>query len=122
MDAVAVDTGPGRYTGLRAGIATAQGIAAAIGAPLITVSSLSVLALRAATGRRRIWPVIDVRRGQIATQPFHPVPGGVVADGDPEMVTPEELRGLLEADPSRHAGGRATGSRSPTPSSVACTA
>ncbi len=100
VDAVAVDTGPGRYTGLRAGIATAQGIAAAIGAPLITVSSLSVLALRAATGRRRIWPVIDVRRGQIATQPFHPVPGGVVADGDPEMVTPEELRGLLEADPA----------------------
>ncbi len=100
VDAVAVDTGPGRYTGLRAGIATAQGIAAAIGAPLVTVSSLSVLALRAATGRRRIWPVIDVRRGQIATQPFHPVPGGVVADGDPEVMAAEELRGLLEADPS----------------------
>lgn len=99
VDAVAVDTGPGRYTGLRAGIATAQGIAAAVGAPMVTVSSLSVLALRAATGRRRIWPVIDVRRGEIATQPFHPVPGGVVADGPPEVMAAEELRGLLQADP-----------------------
>jgi tRNA threonylcarbamoyladenosine biosynthesis protein TsaB len=100
VDAIVVDTGPGRYTGLRAGIATAQGIAAAIGAPLVTVSSLSVLALRAATGRRRIWPVIDVRRGQIATQPFRPVPGGVVADGVAEVMAVEELRGLLEADPA----------------------
>ena len=98
IDAVAVDIGPGRYTGLRAGIATAQGVAAAIGAPLITVSSLALLALRAATGRRRIWPVIDVRRGLIATQPYNPVPGGVVADGGPEVMTPEDLRGVLEAD------------------------
>lgn len=97
---VAVDVGPGRYTGLRAGIATAQGIAAAIGAPLVTVGSLSVLALRAATGRRRIWPVVDVRRGQIAAQPFQPVPGGVVADGAPEVMSADELRGPLEADPA----------------------
>lgn len=99
IDAVAVDIGPGRYTGLRAGIATAQGIAAAVGAPMITVSSLVVLALRAATGRRRIRPIIDVRRGQIATQPFQPVPGGVVSDGHPEMMSPDDLRGLLEVDP-----------------------
>ena len=99
IDAVTVDIGPGRYTGLRAGISSAQGIAAAIGAPLITVSSLTVLALRAATGRRRIWPVVDVRRGQIATQPFQPVPGGVVSAGSPEVVSPDDLRGLLDADP-----------------------
>ncbi len=99
LDLVAIDIGPGPYTGLRAGIATAQAVAAAVGVPVVTASSLTVLALRAATGHRRIWPVVDVRRGQIATAPYRPVPGGVVPDGSRELCTPEEFRGLLEADP-----------------------
>ena len=42
VDVVAVDIGPGPYTGLRAGIATAQAFAAAVGAQMVTVSSLTV--------------------------------------------------------------------------------
>ena len=99
LDLVVVDVGPGPFTGLRAGIATAQAIAAAVGVPIVTVGALTAIALRAATGRRRIRPVIDVRRGQIATAPFRPVPGGVVADGPPELATPEEFRAMIDADP-----------------------
>ncbi len=98
LDAVAVDVGPGPYTGLRAGIATAQAVAAAVGAPVIPASSLTVLALRAATGRRRIWSLVDVRRGQIAAAPFTPVPGGVVPDGPRELLSPEEFHAILDAD------------------------
>ena len=98
LDLVAVDVGPGPYTGMRVGIATAQAIAAAVGVPVVTASSLTVLALRAATGRRRIWPVVDVRRGQIAIAPYRPVPGGVIPDGSRELVTPEEFQALLDAD------------------------
>lgn len=98
LDLVAVDVGPGPYTGLRAGIATAEAVAAAVGVPIVTASSLTVLALRAATGRRRIWPIIDVRRGQIATAAFRPVPGGVMPDGPRELVSPEEFHALLDAD------------------------
>ncbi|HSF87162.1 MAG TPA: tRNA (adenosine(37)-N6)-threonylcarbamoyltransferase complex dimerization subunit type 1 TsaB [Acidimicrobiia bacterium] len=98
LDLVAVDVGPGPYTGLRAGIATAQAVAAAVGVPVVTASSLTVLALRAATGRRTIWPVVDVRRGQIATAPYRPVPGGVVPDGPRELCSAKDLHGLLEAD------------------------
>ncbi|MBT8211592.1 MAG: tRNA (adenosine(37)-N6)-threonylcarbamoyltransferase complex dimerization subunit type 1 TsaB [Acidimicrobiia bacterium] len=97
VDVVAVDIGPGPFTGLRAGISTAQAIAAAIGAPIVTVGSLTALALRAATGRRRIWPVVDVRRGQVATCPYRPVPGGVVRDGMPEVVGPDEFAALVDA-------------------------
>ncbi len=100
LDGVAVDIGPGAYTGLRAGIAAAQGVAAAVGVPVVTASSLTVLALRAATGRRRIWPIVDVRRGEVATAPFRPVPGGVAPDGPPELVAHEEVAGLLQADSS----------------------
>jgi tRNA threonylcarbamoyladenosine biosynthesis protein TsaB len=98
IDVIAVDIGPGLYTGIRAGISTAQAIAAAIGAPLVTISSLTTLAVRAATGRRRIWPVVDIRRGQYATRPFQPVPGGVAPDGTAEVVTPEGLHNLLESE------------------------
>jgi tRNA threonylcarbamoyladenosine biosynthesis protein TsaB len=100
IDLVAVDVGPGGYTGIRAGISAAQGIAAAVGVPVVTVSSLTVLALRATTGHRRIWPVIDVRRGQVATAPYRPVPGGVVPDGSAEVVSPDRFRALIESDPS----------------------
>ena len=95
---IAVDIGPGPFTGLRAGIATAQAIAAAVGVPIVTVGSLTTLALRASTGRRRIWPIVDVRRGQIATAPYRPVPGGVVADGAPEVVTSDEFAAMLAAE------------------------
>lgn len=99
LDVVAVDIGPGPYSGIRAGIAAAQAIAASIGVPIVTVGSLTMLAWRAATGRRRIWPVVDVRRGEIATRPYMPVPGGVVPDGEPEIVTPDEFKGMIAADP-----------------------
>ncbi len=98
IDVVVVDVGPGLFTGIRAGVATAQGIAAAVGVPIIAVTSLDALALRAATGRRRIWPVVDARRGQVAVASYRPVPGGVVKDDPPELVAPEEFRALLQTD------------------------
>lgn len=100
VDVVAVDIGPGPYTGLRSGIATAEAFAAAVGAQMVTVSSLTVIALRAATGRRRIWPVVDMRRGQFAVAPFRPLPGGVAPDGAPEVIKPDDFRALLEAEGS----------------------
>ncbi len=97
LDAVVVDVGPGLFTGIRAGLATAQGVAAATGAQLLGLSSLDALAFRASTGRRIIWPVVDVRRGEVATAPYRPVPGGVIKDGVPEVVSPKGLTGLLDS-------------------------
>lgn len=98
IDIVAVDVGPGPYTGLRAGIATAQAFAAAVGARMVTTSSLTVIALRAATGRRQIWPVVDMRRGQVAVGPFSPLPGGVAPEGSPEVMRPRDFKALLESE------------------------
>ena len=98
IDAVAVDVGPGPFTGIRAGIATAQAFAAGVGAPIVAVSSLTVQALRAATGHRRIWSVVDVRRGQVAAAPYRPLPGGVAPDGPAEVLGAEEFRAILDTD------------------------
>lgn len=99
IDAVVVDVGPGLYTGLRVGLATAQALAGAVGVPLAPAVSLDAIAYRAATGHRHIWSLVDVRRGEVAVASYRPVPGGVVKDGPAQVVTPEVFRAMLESDP-----------------------
>lgn len=95
LDAVAVDVGPGLYTGIRVGVATAQGLAAAFGIPIIPAVSVDALALEAKTGHRSIWTVVDARRGEFAVARYRPVPGGVVRESLTELMTAEEFRATL---------------------------
>lgn len=67
VDRIAVGTGPGTFTGLRIGIATAQALAQATGTPLVGVSTLmslehAALAMPSAPGA--VLAVIDARRGE----------------------------------------------------------
>ena len=97
LDAVVVDIGPGLYTGIRVGLATAQGLAAAFGIPVIPAASVDAVALEARTGHRMIWAIVDVRRGEFAVARYRPVPGGVVKQGSTELVKPEVLKASLES-------------------------
>jgi tRNA threonylcarbamoyladenosine biosynthesis protein TsaB len=97
LDAVVVDIGPGLYTGIRVGLATAQGLGAAFGIPIVPVSSVDAIALEARTGHRLIWAVVDVRRGEVAVARYRPVPGGVVKEGSTELLAPEVLMDMINA-------------------------
>lgn len=97
LDAVVVDVGPGLYTGIRVGVATAQGLAAAFGIPIIPVVSVDALALEARTGHRMIWALVDARRGEFAVARYRPVPGGVVRESATELLDSEELRATLQS-------------------------
>jgi tRNA threonylcarbamoyladenosine biosynthesis protein TsaB len=66
LDAVAVTIGPGSYTGLRVGLASAKGICYALNIPLITVSTLKVMASAAINTRADLLcPMIDARRMEV---------------------------------------------------------
>ncbi len=72
IDRVVIDRGPGLFTGLRVGIATAIGFSQALGCELVGVTSLEMLADGAFDGgvRGRLVACVDGRRGEIFVQTF----------------------------------------------------
>ena len=65
IDVVAVDIGPGLFTGMRVGIASAKTIAQVLDVPIIGVSSLEILARSVPTTQRVVVATIDARRGEL---------------------------------------------------------
>ncbi|HVX16586.1 MAG TPA: tRNA (adenosine(37)-N6)-threonylcarbamoyltransferase complex dimerization subunit type 1 TsaB [Acidimicrobiales bacterium] len=102
IGAVAVDVGPGLFTGLRVGIASAKAIAFALRVPMIGVSSLDLLAFPARLTPRRIVAVIDARRGELFYAFYVAVPGGVQRLSEPVVGTPQDLVSELWATGEEH--------------------
>lgn len=73
LDAVAVSIGPGSYTGLRIGLSLAKGLCFGLGIPLIAVSTLKILAVKAMfrsfdyEGDEILVPMVDARRMEVYT-------------------------------------------------------
>lgn len=95
LDRVAVGIGPGSFTGLRVGLALAQGIALGLGIPVVGVGSLRAMADAVPADREghRV-PLLDARRGELFAAVY-------TAGGDelapPFVLARDEARSVLEA-------------------------
>lgn len=67
IDAIAVSGGPGSFTGLRIGAASAKGLGLALDLPLIHVPTLDAMALNIYSTNDIIVPIMDARRDQVYT-------------------------------------------------------
>ena len=67
IDAIAVAAGPGSFTGLRIGSATAKGLGLALKKPLVEIPTVDALAYNLYDARALICPIMDARRSQVYT-------------------------------------------------------
>jgi len=106
-DRIAVCAGPGSFTGVRVGLATAWGLSRAVGIPLEAVSTLEAIAETARGESSRVLAVLDAGRGEVVCRefsfPLEPsasayAHGGRAAPvGEAVRVAAEQARGLASS-------------------------
>jgi tRNA threonylcarbamoyladenosine biosynthesis protein TsaB len=99
IDGIVVGVGPGGFTGLRIGIATALGLGQALRVPVTGASSLEALALgiaEVAPVGAVVAPVLDARRRELFAAAYRSRPGGDLEELiEPSALAPAELARLL---------------------------
>ena len=91
IGAVAVDVGPGLFTGLRVGVAAAKAFALALGVPIVTATSLEILAHEVAVGglwEGSVFSVVDARRKEVYAQRFSIDAAGAATAAEDAWVGP----------------------------------
>lgn len=101
VDAIAVAKGPGSFTGLRIGSATAKGLGLALEAPLIEVPTVDALAFNLWGAQTLVCPLMDARRGQTYTGIY------AFADGAMQTIKPQCAVDISEITGELNALGRA---------------
>jgi tRNA threonylcarbamoyladenosine biosynthesis protein TsaB len=104
-DAILVVIGPGAYAGIRVGIATAEGLALALGIPVYGVGTLEAAAL-AADVRTGV-AIHPAGRGEFASQEWADGKGG----GSPKVVSPDQLSKPFAGEGAGALGGTEVGAR-----------
>ncbi|MHB8262830.1 MAG: tRNA (adenosine(37)-N6)-threonylcarbamoyltransferase complex dimerization subunit type 1 TsaB [Acidimicrobiales bacterium] len=102
IEAVAVDTGPGLFTGLRVGVATAKSLCFALGIKAVAIGSLEVLAyaVSQAIGSGPVdgWTiltVIDAKRGEVFWNTYAVKEDQVLPAGEAQVSSPGELAAAI---------------------------
>ena len=97
ISVIAVDVGPGLFTGMRVGLATGKALAQALRVPMIGMSSLDLLAFPLRHSVRTVAAVIDARKGELFYAFYRPVPGGLQRVLEPRCGRVDDLIGDIMA-------------------------
>lgn len=98
LTAVAVSSGPGSFTGLRTGIATAKGLAFSLRLPLYGIPTLEALAAGAPSGAGFVCACLNARRGEVYRSLFRAGPAGPVRLGPDAIVAARAFAAELPED------------------------
>lgn len=107
LDLIAVNRGPGSFTGIRSAVALARGLALATNLPVLDVTSHEALAARLfhehgrVLGNAPVLIALDARRGEVYAQQFSPLGNAL---GEIEARSPSIILGELNAGHWRLAG------------------
>lgn len=96
---VAVSLGPGLFTGMRVGVATAKALAQALSVPIVGMASLDLVAYEVRYTPKTICAVLDARRNQVFHAFYRSSPGGIQRMSDYRVETPERLAIGLQSRP-----------------------
>ena len=96
IDAIAIAAGPGSFTGLRIGSATAKGIGLALKKPIVSVPTLEGLAYRVSVFDGLICPIMDARRGQVYTGIYKADSDGLTCLSEQKAVDIHDILKELE--------------------------
>jgi tRNA threonylcarbamoyladenosine biosynthesis protein TsaB len=97
MDGFSVTKGPGSFTGLRIGISSVKGLAAATGKPVAGISTLDALAAQAPGTSYLICVMIDARKGEVYSSRYRNTGGLVKKESKEENFLPEKaIEGINE--------------------------
>ncbi|MDE5781329.1 MAG: tRNA (adenosine(37)-N6)-threonylcarbamoyltransferase complex dimerization subunit type 1 TsaB [Lachnospiraceae bacterium] len=96
IDAIAVSGGPGSFTGLRIGSATAKGLGLALEIPLIHIPTLEAMAYNFYGVQKYICPIMDARRNQVYTGLYHFEGEKIICDIQQCAISIDELVKKLE--------------------------
>ena len=99
VGAIAIDVGPGLFTGMRVGIATAKSLAMALGVPMVPLTSLEVLATGESTTEDIIVPVVDARKSEVFWAMYRRTDHGIELLRQPIVGSIDDLvADLMERD------------------------
>lgn len=91
LGGIAVGVGPGLYTGMRVGMATAKTLAQALRVPIVGIPSLDLLAFEVRYSPKLICACLDARRSEVFSAFYRQVPGGVQRVSKYFVELPERL-------------------------------
>lgn len=115
FDLIAVDAGPGSFTGLRVGLTTAKGWAEVYKKPIAAISGLEAVAVQSVSTASLLVPVIDARRGQVYFGFYRRLNSGLALEGEECVLMTQEFVEALRA----RAGNSDYAIVSPTPEVLA---